>query len=86
MLAEAGKPVILEIDPAVGDISCRRQAFYVRNGFFVNPHAHVHPPYRPGHSGHALVLLSHPRPLTDAQYAAFAAYLGDVVMRDCQMP
>ena len=82
-LAEAGKPVILEIDPPVDEISRRRQAFYERAGFAANPHAHVHPPYRPENSGHALMVMSRPRPLMDGEYTAFAAYLSDVVMKDC---
>lgn len=86
LLAEAGKPVILEIDPPVDEISRRRQAFYERADFAANPHAHVHPPYRPENPGHALVVMSRPRPLTDGEYAAFAAYLSNVVMKDCLKP
>ena len=86
LLAEAGKSVILEIDPPVDEISRRRQAFYERAGFAANPHAHVHPPYRPENSGHALVVMSRPRPLTEDKYTAFAAYLAGVVMKDCQKP
>ena len=84
LLAGEDKPVILEIDQPVDEISRRRQAFYERAGFATNPHAHVHPPYRPENPGHALVVMSRPRPLTDGEYAAFAAYLFDVVMKDCQ--
>ena len=67
-------------------VSRRRQTFYERAGFFANPHPHIHPPYRPENSGHALVVMSRPRPLTKEEYAAFAAYLADVVMKDCQKP
>ena len=62
----------------------RRIAFYERAGFAANPHAHVHPPYRPENSGHALMVMSRPRPLTEDKYTAFAAYLAGVVMKDCQ--
>lgn len=86
LFAKAGKPAILEIDPPVDEISRRRQAFYERAGFAANPHAHVHPPYRPENSGYALVVMSRPRLLTEDEYAAFAAYLADVVMKDCQKP
>ena len=67
-------------------VSRRRQTFYERAGFFANPHPHIHPPYRPENSGHALVVMSRPRPLTKDEYAAFAAYLAGVVMKDCQKP
>ena len=86
LLAEAGKSVILEIDPPVDAVSRRRQKFYERAGFIANPCLHIHPPYRPENSGYALVVMSRPRPLTEDEYAAFAAYLADVVMKDCQKP
>ena len=86
LLAETGKPIILEIDPPVDAISRRRQAFYEHAGFAANPWTHVHPPYRPENPGHALVVMSRPHPLTDGEYAAFAAYLSDVVMKDCPKP
>ena len=94
LLAGEGKPVVLEIDPPVDAISRRRQNFYERAGFAAAgeatecgiPHPHIHPPYRPENSGHALVVMSRPRPLTEDEYAAFAAYLADVVMKDCQKP
>ena len=86
LLAEAGKPVILEIDPPVDEISRRRQAFYERAGFIANPYPHIHPPYRPENSGHALGVMSRPRPRTAGAYAAIAAYLAHVVMKDCPKP
>ena len=36
-----------------------------------NPFAHVHPPYHAGFSGHPLVVMSHPRALTEAEYLTF---------------
>ena len=83
LLAETGKPIILEIDPPVDAISRRRQAFYERAGFIANPYPHIHPPYRSGKCGHALVVMSRPKALNKAEYAVFAAYLSDVVMKDC---
>ena len=86
LFAKAGKPAILEIDPPVDAVSRRRQKFYERAGFTANPYPHIHPPYRPENPGHALVVMSRPRPLTEDKYAAFAAYLAGVVMKDCQKP
>lgn len=85
-LCERGKTVILEIDPPADDISRRRQGFYERAGFCVNPYPHVHPAYRKEYSGHKLVIMSSPRLLKAAEYAGFAEYLSDVVMKDCQEP
>lgn len=86
LLAGEDKPVILEIDQPVDEISRRRQAFYKRAGFATNSHAHVHPLYCPENPGHALVVMARPHPLTKGEYAAFAAYLSDVVMKDCPKP
>ena len=78
-LGRDGKTVVLEIDPPVDEIARRRQGFYQRCGFAVNPYPHVHPPYRPEYPGHELVVLSSPRALTPAEYGAFACYLSAVV-------
>ena len=80
VLGRDGKTVVLEIDPPVDEIARRRQGFYQRCGFAVNPYPHVHPPYRPEYPGHELVVLSSPRALTPAEYGAFACYLSAVVM------
>lgn len=40
----------------------------------------VHPPYHRGNAGHELVVMSAPRPLTRAEYDAFARALRDAVM------
>ena len=42
-LGRDGKTVVLEIDPPVDEIARRRQGFYQRCGFAVNPYPHVHP-------------------------------------------
>ena len=82
LLAQSGKKIILEIDPPVDEISRRRKNFYERAGFAENPFAHVHPPYHAGFPGHPLVVMSHPRALTDAEYRAFDGHLKNVVMKD----
>ncbi len=81
LLAAEGKTVILEIDPPVDDISVRRLGFYERNGFSVNPYAHVHPPYHAGNHGHNLVVMSRPGVLTREEYDGFARYLAGHIMK-----
>lgn len=75
-----GKSVILEIDPPVDAVSIRRKGFYERAQYHANAFAHVHPPYHAENSGHALVVMSYPTPLTEAAYQKFARYLRDTVM------
>lgn len=74
--------VVLEIDPPVDDIAQRRERFYQRLGFLSNPYPHVHPAYRQEYPPHPLVVLSHPRALTAAEYETFARALQEVVMND----
>ena len=83
LLTAEGKPVILEIDPPVDEISRRRAGFYARCGFAENPYPHVHPPYRAGREGHALRVLSSPQALDEQSYGAFAHFLRETVMRNC---
>lgn len=79
-LTADGKIVILEIDPPITAIAVRRKGFYERCGFRENPYAHVHPPYHPGNSGHELLVLSHPSPLSGEVYGRFNRYLQNTVM------
>ncbi len=80
LLLERGKPVILEIDPPVDDISRRRKGFYERCGFAANPYPHIHPPYHKNHAGHSLTVMSTPTPINKETYRDFSAYLKNTVM------
>ena len=85
-LREEGRRVLLEIDPPVDEVSRRRQRFYEKAGFCANPFHHIHPPYRRGFSGHALVVMTSSGLVTPAEYQDFARYLDQVVMSDCKPP
>lgn len=74
------KPMILEIDPPVDEISIRRKGFYERCGFVANPYAHIHPPYSEKNEGHSLVVMSSPKELTLEEYEVFNRGLCDMVM------
>ena len=74
--------MILEIDPPVDAVSIRRRGFYQRCGFVENPYPHVHPPYHAGHAGHALVILTAPSAISAEEYAGFANFLRERVMKD----
>lgn len=79
-----GKDVVLEIDPPVDETARRRQHFYEKAGFFANPFPHVHPPYRPGFSGHGLVVMTAPAPWEGKKYEQFLSFLQHTVMEDCK--
>ena len=74
------RPLILEIDPPVNEVSRRRKVFYQRCGFVENPYSHIHPPYHKGHEGHGLVVMSSPNALTPEEYETFQRALRDTVM------
>ena len=80
LLSQQGKPVILEIDPPVDEISNRRKGFYERAGFHANHCHHVHPPYRDGNHGHELTVMSYPGRLSQKEYDRFNKYLSETVM------
>ena len=73
-------PLILEIDPPVDTISCRRKEFYERCGFVENPYTHIHPPYHNGSIGHDLIVMSSPNALTEEEYGLFSQKLQSMVM------
>ena len=78
------EPVILEIDPPVDAVSVRRESFYKRLGFAANSFDHAHPAYRRSFPPHRLVVMSHPRSLTEGEYGRFAGDLAAVVMADAE--
>lgn len=70
-LKEEGRPLILEIDPPVDEISERRERFYLREGFLPNGFKHVHPSYRRACAPHPLKIMSWPEALSEENYADF---------------
>ncbi len=69
------KPLILEVELPVDDITRRRIAFYKRNGMVENPYPHVQPHYRPTDPDLPLIILTYQKQITPEQYAALRAYL-----------
>jgi len=74
------KPVILEIDPLVDEVSRKRLQFYQRLGFVMNNYVHHHPAYDKQYPPHELIVLSVPITLTQPQYNSFYKNLCEVVM------
>ncbi len=76
------RPLILEIDPPIDEISKRRKGFYERCGFVSNQYKHIHPSYHKECSGHNLVVMSSPKPLAEEEYAIFKDELSSKVMNN----
>lgn len=75
-----GRRVVLEIDPPETEIARRRQCFYERVGFVVNPHLYIHPSYGDPEQPHRLVLMSYPAPLTNDEARGFADFVREHVL------
>lgn len=82
LLAECGKTLILEIDPSMDAIVCRRKMFYERCGFAENPFPHIHSPYHAENHGHALVVMTIFLPIPQEKYNDFYRYLTEKVLKD----
>ena len=63
------------------EISVRRQHFYQRLGFVVNPYAYIHPSFRRPFHPHRLVLMSYPEALTYEEARGFADFIRERVLR-----
>ena len=62
------KPVCLEVEPPETEIARRRIAFYQRNGFFLNEYPYVQPALANGQPPIPLLLMTHGRALTAAEF------------------
>lgn len=58
------KPIILEVDPGITEISKRRIKFYERLGFHLSPFTYFQPKLRKGAEECVLQLMSYPYPLS----------------------
>lgn len=75
LLKEKGKPIVLEIEPPVNDITERRYSFYKRAGFVMNPYYHIQAKYHVGDPDLELKILSYPKVLTEKTYTDFYKYM-----------
>lgn len=75
------KPLILEIEPPVDEITIRRRHFYERLGFTENPFSHYQLPYNREGGGCELKILTYPRKITDGEYEKFYDYFKNTVMK-----
>lgn len=67
-------PTVLEIDPPVTEIACRRKGFYERNGFVFNHGERglfMHPSFGRTPHYHALCLMSLGRPMSEEDRRLF---------------
>ena len=82
-LLRGDKPFILEIEPPEDALTCRRKAFYERNGLQAQPYDHVQLPFQGGGPIVPLVIMAD-RAISPAQCRTFQRYLLDRVVRYTQ--
>ena len=63
------RPVYLEIEEPVDDVTRRRLGFYQRLGFLRSEHRHIQPPYQAGFDPAPMLVLSWPDMIAPEQYA-----------------
>lgn len=67
-LAMSDKLVVLEVEPPQDQLQQRRIGFYERLGFCLNEYEYTQPPMREGQAELPLLLMTHPRPITEAEF------------------
>jgi len=79
--ARSAVPVVLEVELPETELSRRRVGFYRRQGFVASERPYTHPPYKRGGERVPLMLMSHPAPVTDAQFDSFVNVHHPVIHR-----
>lgn len=81
MVEALKKPVILEIEPVVDEMTLRRFRFYESSGYVKLPYPHAQLPFRRGGSPVPMELLSLHAPMGKDDVQAFQEYLQCCIMQ-----
>lgn len=82
LLESTDKPVIIEIDPQIDEISIRRLHFYERLGFKMTPFVHPLHKYQPhDHEDMNLTILTYPEAIPEELYKQYNNHMHTVVMK-----
>lgn len=65
---DAGKIIILEVEPPTEEMAVRRVGFYERNGFFFNDYPYIQPSMGEGRKETPLFLMSTERKIDEEEY------------------
>ena len=68
---QAGRTLLLEIEPPADELTMRREGFYKRHGFVSNPYYYLHPSYGVTTEPHELVVMSFPTQIDQNQFSNF---------------
>ena len=75
LLKAKGKPIILEIEPPIDELTQRRRGFYLRNGFVECECEHIQAKLHIGDPDVPLKILSYPEVISREEYDRFYAYM-----------
>ncbi|WP_317856170.1 GNAT family N-acetyltransferase [Chakrabartyella piscis] len=71
LIAQIGKPVVLEVELPEGELEQRRIAFYERLGFFYNDYPYLQPPMREGDEMFPLRYMTYPDKIDEITYERY---------------
>ncbi|MNP71582.1 hypothetical protein D3C76_1679860 [compost metagenome] len=74
-IRQSGKPVLLEVEPPLGEMEQRRIGFYERLGFHLNPYAYVQPPLREENADLPLQIMTYPNPVDVEEFNLYREIL-----------
>lgn len=79
LVAEKGRPVVLEVEPPEDGLTRRRVAFYERHGFVYNEYPYLQPPMRKGQGMLPLMLMTHPFAIGEGTYERYKTLIYKIV-------
>lgn len=71
LLKSYNKPIIIEIEIPIDEITKRREGFYNRLDFILNEHYHIQPPYNRDEQDLELKIMTWPKAISKVEYNAF---------------
>lgn len=79
LLAETGKPAVLEVEVPEDGLTKRRIGFYERHGFVYNTYPYLQPPMRKGQGMLPLMLMTNPSAIDEKTYERYKTLIHRIV-------
>lgn len=79
LIAETGKPVVLEVEVPEDELTRRRIGFYKRHGFVYNEYPYLQPPMREGQGMLPLMLMTNPAAIDEKTYERYKTLIHRIV-------
>ncbi len=79
LIAETGKPAVLEVEVPEDEMTRRRIGFYERHHFVYNTYPYLQPPMRSGQSMLPLMLMTTPDAINETTYERYKTLIHRIV-------